>query len=300
MFHRPSHGVRWGGEDLMLPALLGLASALGLGVADFMARFSTRSLGAPLTYGAVLLVGVALATLWVFAAGVPLIWSPLGCGIAVAHGISVALMCTLLYMGLARGPIAVVVSIVAAHPALVLAVNVIMGVRPSMIQWAAMVVIITGGILIARSAVSEDDEVKAEADRKTLLIAFSALLSYVVLVLTAQSATPIIGEIQTIWIGRWSGLAFVALILLVQRVPLRIPSKWVPYVGVQGGLDTLGYFAFLAGAATTEPHIAMVVSSTFSVVTVILARLILHEPVSKLQWSSIGLIAAGTAVLSVA
>ena len=41
----------------MISALFGLASALSLGGADFMARFSARALGAPLTYGFVLLVG---------------------------------------------------------------------------------------------------------------------------------------------------------------------------------------------------------------------------------------------------
>jgi drug/metabolite transporter (DMT)-like permease len=284
----------------MISALLGLASALGLGVADFMARFSARSLGAPLTYGGVLLDGAVATTVWVVATDPPLVWSPFGCGMAVAHGLAVATMCMLHYMGLARGPIAVVAPIVAAHPALVLVVNVAMGVRPSLLQWGAMATVIAGGNLIAHSAVSGEDTVKAQADRTTLLIALGACFSYVALVLTAQSAAPMIGEVQTVWIGRWVGLAFIVLILLVQRVPIRIPSRWVPYVGLQGSLDTLGYFAFLAGSATAAPHITMVVASTFGVVTVILARLILHEPVSWLQWGSIGLIAVGTSVLSMA
>ena len=70
-------------------------------------------------------------------------------------------MCILLYMGIARGPIAVVAPIVAAHPALVLAVNVLMGMRPSAMQWAAMVAVMAGGILIARSAVAETGRVRS-------------------------------------------------------------------------------------------------------------------------------------------
>jgi drug/metabolite transporter (DMT)-like permease len=42
----------------------------------------------------------------------------------------------------------------------------------------------------------------------------------------------------------------------------------------------------------------MVVASAFSVVAVLLARLIVDEPVSKMQWAAIALIAGGTAVLS--
>ena len=282
----------------MISALFGLVSALGLGAADFMARFSARALGAPLNYAAVLLIGALGTTIWLFATGTELVWSPIGYVMAFLHGIAVAVMCILLYMGIARGPIAVVVPIVAAHPALVLVVNVLMGLRPSAVQWAAMAVIIAGGVFIARTAVAEPEEAEAESNRITVLIAIGACLAYVAIVLTGQAATPLIGAAQTMWIGRWTGLIFIAGILLVQRTPIHIPAEWVPFVGLQAGLDTLGYIAFLAGSNSAAPHITMVVASAFSVVAVLLARLIIDEPVSKMQWAAIALIAGGTAVLS--
>ena len=100
-----------------------------------------------------------------------------------------------------------------------------------------------------------------------MLIASGACLAYVAIVLTGQAAAPLIGEFQTMWIGRWSGLVFIAGLLAVQRRSLRSP-QWLPYVGLQGLLDTVGYFTFLAGANTAAPHITMVVASAFSVVTV--------------------------------
>jgi drug/metabolite transporter (DMT)-like permease len=283
----------------MISALLGIASALSLGAADFMARFSTRALGAVLTYMFVVLIGAIGTTVWLLATGEVLVWSPLGIAIAIAHGISVATMCVLLYMGIARGPIAVVAPIVAAHPALVLAVNVLMGVRPSAIQWTAMIIVIAGGILIARSAVSDGESAEAEANRTTLLIAFSACLAYVAIVLTAQAATPLIGAFQTMWIGRLTGLVVLGAVLIVQQVQFSIPREWVPFVSLQGGLDSLGYLTFLAGANSAAPHVTMVLASAFSVVTVLLARVFLYEPISKLQWTAISLIAIGAAVLSV-
>jgi len=282
----------------MISALLGLSSALGLGVADFMGRFSARALGATLTYGGVLFVGATVATFWLLASEQQLIWSPMGCAIAVAHGVCVSVMCILLYMGMARGPIAVVAPIVAAHPIFVLAVNVSMGVRPSTLQWAAMASIIMGSVIIARGAIAESDGQHGENNWPSVLIAFGACLAYAALVLTGQAAAPLIGEFQTMWIGRCSGLVFIAVILLLQRQRVRIPAKWIPYVGLQGLLDTAGYFTFLAGANTAAPHITMVVASAFSVVTVLLARLVISEPVTKTQWGAIALIAAGTAALS--
>ena len=149
----------------MISALYGLTSAFGLGAGDFMARFSARALGATLNYAAVLLIGALGTTIWLLAAGTELVWSPLGHALAVTHGITVAVMCILLYMGIARGPIGVVVPIVAAHPALVLVVNALLGVRPSAVQWAAMATIIAGGIFIARTAVEEPE---AKSNRITV------------------------------------------------------------------------------------------------------------------------------------
>lgn len=282
----------------MISALFGLGSALGLGTADFMARFSARALGAALTYAVVLALGAAATTVWVVAAGTELVWSPYGCGIAVLHGISVAVMCILLYEGMARGPVAVVAPIVATHPVPVLAVNVLMGVRPSLAQWTAMAAVIVGGVLISRHAIADVEPSEAKANKTTILIALGACLAYVAIVLTGQAATPVIGEVQTMWIGRWAGLVFIVLVLLVQRASLRVPRSWWPFVGLQGGLDSLGYLAFLAGANTAAPHVTMVVASAFSVVTVLLARVIINEQISRLQWGAIALIAIGTAVLS--
>src|SRR5262245_45072951 len=282
----------------MMSAFFGLSSALSLGAADFMARFSTRALGAILNYTYVLLIGAVGTTVWLFATDQVLVWSPLGIAIAVLHGASVVVLCVLLYIGIARGPIAVVAPIVAAHPALVLAVNVVMGMRPSAMQWAAMTIVIAGGVLIARSGETGEGAGAAAANRTTLLIAFSACLAYVAIVLTAQAGTPLIGAFQTMWIGRLAGLVLLGGVLIVQRARLAIPREWVPFVGLQGGLDSLGYLTFLAGANSAAPYVTMVLASAFSVVTVVLARLFLHEPISKMQWVAIALIAVGAAVLT--
>lgn len=134
--------------------------------------------------------------------------------------------------------------------------------------------------------------------RVTVLIAFSACLAYVGIVLTDQAAAPLFGELQTTCIGRWTGLALVAVILVIRRTPLRVPSEWLPFVALQGGLDTLGYAAFLAGANTAAPHVTIVVSSAFSVVTVLLAQVVLNEHISWTQWMAIALNTTGTATLA--
>lgn len=284
----------------MSPALYGLISAAGLGTADFMARFSARAVGALLAYAVVLLVGAAGTTALFVVGDTPMVWSMAGNALATVHGISVAIMCVLLYAGLARGPVSIVAPIVAAHPALVLAVNVLLGTRPSAVQWAAMGAIITGGLLIARSADEHADAAASDDGgmRTTLLLAVGACLAYAVLVLTGQAAAPMVGQLQTVLIGRWAGLGFLLIVLLAKRVKPVIPPRWLAFLLAQGALDTLGYMAFMQGSVSHAPHITMVIASTFSVFTVAFARLILKEPISTLQWLAIAMISLGTAVLA--
>ena len=109
----------------------------------------------------------------------------------------------------------------------------------------------------------------AEANRTTLLIAFGACLAYVAIV-PAEAATPSIGAFQTMWIDA-SPASSSSAASSSQRARLAVPREWVPFVGLQGGLDSLGYLTFLVGANSAAPYVTMVLASAFSVVTVVLA-----------------------------
>lgn len=285
----------------MNAALWGIISALSFGSADFMARYSTRAHNPVASYGAVLLIGAVATTLWVLVRGEPLVWSPLGVAFAMAHGAASAIMTTLLYWGLARGPVSVVAPIVASHPAIVLIVLVVLGSRPDAIEWAAMAVVFAGGIIIARAAEEERAEGAASGGaelRTTLKIAVAACLVYVVLVLAGQQAVPLLGAIQTTWIGRLTGLAVIVVMALASRQSLSIKPKWMPFLLVQGLADVAGYMTLTMGGATSSPEITAVISAGFSVVTVLLAWAILKERISLVQWAAVAMIAGGSAVLA--
>ena len=97
-------------------------------------------------------------------------------------------------------------------------------------------------------------KVEAESNRITVLIAFGACFAYAAIVLTGQAATPLIGETETMWIGRWSGLVFIAVVLLVQRASDSHPAAWLPYVGLQGGARHARLFRFSGRAPTRLRH----------------------------------------------
>lgn len=284
----------------MNPALWGAASALGLGTADFAARFSSRAIGYASAWLGVLLVGALLLSLWIWLRGAPLIWDPSGFGFLIVNGIATTVMALLLYLALARGPVSVVAPIVASHPVLVVAFWVAMGTRPDPLQWLAMAATVAGAAIVARSGRSfvEPGAKGAATMRWTLIIAACSALAYAVLVIAGQLATPIYGELQTLWLSRLISLVTVLIYFAARRQAPSLPMKWWPFLGVQGLLDGSGYLFLFLGSGGPGAEIAAVTASAFGAVTTLLARIFLREAMTGPQWCGIALVFGGVAVLS--
>ena len=84
----------------------------------------------------------------------------------------------------------------------------------------------------------------------------------------------------------------------LRRAP-RYPVKSWPLLGVLAVADTLGYIFVYAGLAMENGEFAIVTSSAYSVVTILLARIILKEQVVPLQWLGVAVVIAGIGTLSV-
>ena len=284
--------------------LWGCLSALCLGSADFMSRFGTRALGARSVYLFVLAIGGSALTLAVLASAAPLVWSPLGFALAALHGVSVVVMSVLLYTALARGPMSMVAPIVAAHPVLVLAFAWATGARPELEQWLAMAAIVAGVVWVARHARPEGAKADGDQDRavqrRTIVLAAGASVAYALIIISGQAAVPYLGELQTTWIGRLVGLAALLGLFAVRRERPRCTVRWLPFLFLLGLLDTSGYLALFAGSTGAHPEATAVAASTFGVVTVVLARLVLREPVAGRQWAAIALVFGGVAALATA
>lgn len=284
----------------MNPALWGSLCAVNLGVADFLARFSSRALGHVNALLGVLVVGSMVLSLWALRAPSALVWEPSGLWLLALNGTATTVMTLLLYRGLARGPVSVVAPIVASHPVLVVALWFALGIRPSWIQWAAMATTLAGVIIVARCAENPESgsEWGPKALRKTIAIAAAAAVAYAVLVAAGQVAVPIYGEFQTLWLGRLVSLAFLLVLLLVRGQHPNLPLRWWPFLTAQGALDAGGYLSLLSGSKGQGAEIAAVTASTFAAVTTLMARFLLREPIRSLQWCGIVLIFAGVAVLT--
>lgn len=282
----------------MNPAFAGGLAALALGGADFAGRFSTRALGAPAALFGMLLAGTAILTAWIVLAAPPLIWTTDGLPLAALNGVATTAMTLLLYKALARGPVSVAAPIVASHPVLVIIFWVAVGARPGALQWVAMAAAILGAVIVAANA----EKGAARGERKslnvTIALACASALAYAVLVIGGQAATPYYGPLQTLWFGRLFSLASAALVLLAVRGAGIGQRRWWPFLLGQGLLDAGGYLALFAGSTGAGSEIAAVAASGFGAVTVILARLVLKEPMGWIQWLGVALVTGGVAVLS--
>lgn len=284
----------------MNPALWGGVCALNLGVADFVARFTSRAIGASSALLGMLLVGFATLSLWALFMSPPLVWESSRLWLVFLNGAATTIMTLLLYRGLARGPVSVVAPIVASHPVLVVAFWVLQGNRPNLIQWIAMAVTVAGVVIVARSA--ERLEAHAHSSkyalRVTVWIALGSALAYAVLVVAGQAAVPVYGEFQTLWLGRSVSIATILLIFLLRRERPSLPMKWWPLLAAQGMLDAFGYLSLFAGSRGDASEIAAVTASTFGAVTTLLAHFVLRESITVLQWVGIAMVFAGVAVLT--
>lgn len=284
----------------MNAALGGVLAALAWGSADFIARFTGGAVGhvnalfGMLAASAVVLSGV------VFIMGLPVAELSAGWWLLLLTGAGLMLATLLLYQGLVRGPVTVVAPIAGTFPAFNILLALVLGVRPSVLEWLSMAMVMVGVLVVARSAShfeARGDYSRAQI-RVAVIVSLAASFMFAVTVAAGQEAGAIYGDVQAVFLGRWISLACCALLLALRREMPRIPLRWWPALGAQGVLDGTALVALLAGSAGAGSAVTAVLASTFSAVTVLLARVFIREAMSWGQWLGIAMILLGVATLS--
>ena len=284
----------------MNAALGGVLAAVAWGSADFIARFTGGAVGhvnalfGMLATSAVALTGIVLVM------DLPIAESWAGWWLLLTMGAGLTLATLLLYHGLVRGPVTVVAPIAGTFPAVNILLALGLGVRPATVEWLAMAVVMVGGFVVARSASHYEARghyTRAQL-RATVMISFAASFSFAVTVAAGQEAGAIFGDVQAVFLGRWISLVFCILLLAARREAPRIPMRWWPALGAQGVLDGSAVVALVAGSQGAGSAVTAVLASTFSVVTVVLARIFIREAMSWGQWWGIAMVLVGVASLS--
>jgi drug/metabolite transporter (DMT)-like permease len=280
------------------PGLWGVITALSWGGSDFTARFVSHRIGHLAALLGTLVVGAALLSLYAAIDASPLRWAAASWTLVLIASVGLLLGTFWLYEAIGRGPVSIVAPIASCYPALVVALALAFGARPGWVQWLGMLLVTGGGIVIARSTERFVDhgQRSRRALRYTVLVAFGSAVAFSASVFAAQRLVPDFGNLHTAWITRLISLGLLLAVLALSRAWPSVPHRFLPWLGLQGALDSGGYLTLYAGSAGADAHIAAVTSSAYGGVTTVLAWLFLGERVGAAQWLGIALIVVGVAV----
>jgi drug/metabolite transporter (DMT)-like permease len=232
--------------------------------------------------GAVMCVALAVLLQQSFPTGEDL----LVCAAAGALG---AFGITMLYRGLAIGRMGIVAPVTGVLAAVipVVAGFVTEGVPPPLVL-LGIVLAIAAVILVSRVA----DETGGRAGMTEALAGGTAigLFGVVIARLTEGDVFADLAVIRLV-----QGL-LVVIAVVALRAEWR-PSRWLLPLIVIGVLDTAGNGFYLAAVQTGQLAIASVLSAMYPVMTVILAAVVLREPVARDHMVGIGLAGAAIALI---
>ena len=288
----------------MSPVLWGALTALALGVSGFVARIVGRAIGPLPSMLGNFTIGAVVMVLWFVTTDDPILWrlDSVHWLLAVAAGFTIGTL--LSYVALIRGPVSVAAPLGAGYPVFVIIGVLLLGIYPSAIQWAAVALVMPGVWIVARSGrrAAAEEPTGVGGLPLTILISLAAALVLGVGIMTGREASAIYGPIETILAVRVFGAALLLVIvagaLLTRRTTIHFPLRWWPALVVIGLLDVGAVLALVIATQGEGAALGAVASSPYAVITVLLAWIILREPIPLRQWGGILLVIVGVGVLA--
>lgn len=272
-----------------MSALLALLSSLCWGSSDFVAGVLSRRLPA--------VAVVAWSQLWAFLALTVLLaargelgWGPWG-PYAMVAGISGsgALIC--FYLALSTGTMGVVAPVASLGVAVPVAVGLARGDQAAASAWVGVVVAVTGIVL------ASGPELSGGASPRPVILAVVAGLGFGV-TLTVIDLGARESVIHTLWGMRATSVSLFVLAALVLRRTGGIPARRQPVLAAVGFTDLLANGLYAVASTTGLVSLASVLGSLYPVMTVVLARVFLHERLRRIQLLGVGLSAVGAALIA--
>ncbi|HXY14733.1 MAG TPA: DMT family transporter [Terriglobales bacterium] len=273
----------------LVPTSFSLAAVFSWGTSDFLGGYAARRANAFLlttvahASGLVLILILALAAHAHFPSARSVLW-------AIAGGVSGGGALALFYRALATGRMGLTAPVAAVLGA---AVPTIFGMAtegiPGVIQVVGFAVAACGIWLISRA---EDG-----SGPKGIGLATIAGIGFAGFYLCISQAK----DGSALWLAvlsRSGALAVTGTIVVFQRKFNDITSAGIRWGLLAGCLDVSGTALFVRATQTGRLDSAVVLTSLYPAVTVLLARLVLHEHFTR--WKAVGMFAALVAVPMIA
>jgi drug/metabolite transporter (DMT)-like permease len=271
-------------NQVLVTVLFGLAASLFWGSGDFSGGMASRRAKATsvviIAYavGFVFLVALALLFREPLPQPVDFLWGGLA---GVAGGLGLLAF----YTALSTGKMGIAAPISAALTAtLPVLFSIVTIGLPSLLQMSGFALAILAIALISRP--DEAGEAQGQAQGIGLALLAGCGFGLFFILISRVSPTTTFGSLA---IARFSSVAILLTLSLLRRQPVSIGRAAAPLVLIAGALDALGNVFFLLAAHSGRLDVASVVSSLYPAATVLLAALILHERVRRIQALGIAL-----------
>jgi len=286
--------------------LLGVATAVSWGSADFLARFATRTVGSVRALLGMQFWGAIFVTILLLFAhdwghlfdgsG----WQPWAWGI-LAGAINTFAMLAL-YRAFEIGKLSLVGPVSASYPALTVVLSFFSGERLTLLRAFGIVAALLGVLLVAAGEKSPANSNSSEKSKGIAGLgwAIAASLSFGLLFwLLGLRMIPRTGALATVWMIRITGTVLTFVVVIAQKIPLRIKNKQTSaQLYGMGCLDTGAFALSNLGMRIEQVAVVSVLGSLYGAVTVALAATFLKERIAPLQWTGIASIFLGVALMN--
>ena len=268
----------------MVSLAFGLVAALCWGFHDICVRYVTQRSGVLPALTAVLIVGTVVMAPAAWIAGDWDAMTPQASAVAALAGVAFTLAYLGLYKAFEIGPVRLVAPIIGTYPVLSVGWAALSGQTVPWDQWLALGAVIGGVALVG---ILDRAGGAPGSKRAAILWAILGGGAFAATFALGQAAASAGSEVPAILVTRISAVA-VAAMLLVATGGARLPPRGaLPLIGLMGVLDCIALAIVIAAADMARPEFAAVAASTFGLITVILAWLILRERVVAGQWLGI-------------
>ncbi len=275
-----------------MPYLLALASSLLWGAGDFLGGTVSRRLPATSVVGVSQALALVLFALLALATGeAALGMSATGWAWAMAAGLAGLVALVAFYAALASGTMGVVAPLAALGVLFPLAAGLIGGERPSGVQMLGVGLGVLGGVL------ASGPEVARKVSGRPVVLALVAAVGFgLVLVFIARGSED--SPLLTLVGMRMTSVTLLVVAALVARSIGGVRARDLPLLAAIGVLDGGANLTYAIATTTGLLSLVAVLSSLYPAVTVVLARLVHHERMTRVQ--DAGVVAALAGVVLVA
>jgi drug/metabolite transporter (DMT)-like permease len=276
----------------MLAIALGLGSSVVWGTADFFGGVFTRRLS---------LSGVVVSSQ---AAGFAALLIALGMvggdvtarsfGIGLSAGVCGAVGIASFYAALAGGKMSIVSPVSACSALVPVVLALASGERPSGLALAGAAIALTGAVMASMHEYT-GEEPGSRLAVVLAAVAASGIGGFLFLIGHAASG----GHTLPALIGaRVGSLGILTVVSVAREQPLLVPVRSFPAVAAIGLLDSAANGLFAVATEHGYLSIVSVLGSVYPIVTVLLAQVLLHERLSRVQTVGVAVALAGVAMVS--